>query len=99
MAITVRYREEIRKYDSPSDKLKKTLSVVIAQLIKQKFLNNNEAAAFLKINQTRISLLMNGHIEKFTVDFLLNLLCKLDYDMSINNQMPSSISLSINEKH
>lgn len=53
------------------------LMVAIKQIIKENSWTQTEAAQFLGVNQSRISDLANGKIEKFSIDMLMKWLDRL----------------------
>lgn len=61
------------------DEIKHKLSKTIARLINQKKLKQREVEAILEIKQPRVSDLVNGKVEKFSIDSLLDYLNKIGY--------------------
>jgi predicted XRE-type DNA-binding protein len=59
------------------------LMLLIAQEIKDRSWTQQQAASFFGVNQPRISDLVNGRLDKFTVDMLMNWLEKLGKDVSV----------------
>jgi predicted XRE-type DNA-binding protein len=59
------------------------LVLLVAQEIKQRGWTQQQAASFFGVTQPRISDLVNGRIEKFTVDTLMNWLEMLGKDVSV----------------
>jgi predicted XRE-type DNA-binding protein len=55
----------------------------IYQILKQKNLKEEEIPRLLKISQSDVSHLMNGHSSQFTTDKLLNFLKFLDMKVTI----------------
>ncbi len=55
-------------------KVRAELMIAIEQWIHNSRLKQKDAAEILGIKQSRVSDLVNGKINKFTVDFLINLL-------------------------
>jgi len=63
--------------------LKSYLSALVVALISEKKWTQTEAAKHLGVKQPRISEIKHAQLEKFSVDFLLQLLSKLDYRIDI----------------
>ncbi|MGL4602215.1 MAG: helix-turn-helix domain-containing protein [Plesiomonas sp.] len=65
---------------------KARLMMVLSHLIKERNLNQSEAAEFLGITQPRVSNLMNGKVSKFSIDVLIEMLGKFGYlfDVTFN---------------
>lgn len=61
------------------DEIKHKLSKTIARLINQKKLKQREVEVILDIKQPRVSDLVNGKVEKFSIDSLLDYLNKIGY--------------------
>jgi predicted XRE-type DNA-binding protein len=61
------------------DEIKNKLSKTIARLINQKKLKQREVEVILDIKQPRVSDLVNGKVEKFSIDSLLDYLNKIGY--------------------
>jgi predicted XRE-type DNA-binding protein len=59
------------------------LVLLVAHEIKQRGWTQQQAASFFGVSQPRISDLVNGRIEKFTVDMLMNWLEQLGKDVSV----------------
>ena len=66
--------------------LKTKLVLVIVSMIKEKGWTQKAAAEQLNISQPRISNLFVGHLDKFSVDFLLETVFKLGYKMDLDYQ-------------
>ena len=64
--------------------LKMDFSILIGKLIKEKSWNQLEAAEALGVTQSRISDLVNGKIEKFTLDFMFDMLDKLGFRAKVS---------------
>ncbi len=60
--------------DSANFKIRAELMMAIDQWVHNNRLKQKDAAEILGIKQSRVSDLVNGKIDKFTVDFLINLL-------------------------
>ncbi|MGZ5026810.1 MAG: helix-turn-helix domain-containing protein [Methylobacter sp.] len=67
--------------------MKMDLSIMLSRLIQSKQWTQAQAAEHLEVTQSRISDLMNGKIEKFTIDALFDMLDKLGFQISWS--MPS----------
>lgn len=67
--------------------MKMDLSIMLSRLIQSKQWTQARAAEQLEVTQSRISDLMNGKIEKFTIDALFDMLDKLGFQVSWS--MPS----------
>lgn len=80
--------------------LKSKLVIIITKIIDDKKLTQKEAAIILGVNQPRISNLINGRINKFSIDTLFEMLGKLGYLMDISFN-PSDevcpISMTVNK--
>lgn len=61
------------------DEVKQKLSTTIARLITHKKLKQREVEVLLDIKQPRVSDLVNGKVEKFSIDSLLDYLNKIGY--------------------
>lgn len=64
--------------------LKSKLSSIIRLLVKNSGLSQSEVAKALQTTQPRVSNLLNGQLSKFSVDFLLESLCRLGYKLDID---------------
>jgi len=64
-------------------KLRSQLMIEIDKVIAENHLTQKAAAARLGISQPRVSDLMRGKVEKFTIDALVNFLSKLGHTVSI----------------
>lgn len=73
--------------------MKMDLSIMISNLIDSKKWTQNDAAEILGVKQSRISDLVNGKIEKFTLDAMFDMLDKLGF--SAKWTMPSLSEASI----
>jgi len=62
---------------------KSKLAIQIERIIDKRKLSQAEAAKLLGTTQPKISLLMNGHFEEFSIDRLMSLLKRLDQDIEI----------------
>lgn len=73
--------------------MKMDLSIMISKLIHSKNWKQDEAAINLGVAQPRISDLMNGKIEKFTLDAMFDILDQLGFRAKWT--MPSLVEASI----
>lgn len=55
------------------------LMIVIRDIIKDKQWSQKQAAAIMKVSQPRVSDLVNGRIEKFSIDKLMAYLHRIGY--------------------
>lgn len=67
--------------------MKMDLSIMLSRLIQSRQWTQAQAAEHLDVTQSRISDLVNGKIEKFTIDALFDMLDKLGFQVSWS--MPS----------
>ena len=65
-------------------KLRSTLMMAITERIKDEGLNQTEAAKKLDITQPRVSALIQGKIESFRLDALVNMAHRLGLHISMN---------------
>jgi len=65
-------------------KLRSTLMMAITERIKDEKLNQTEAAKKLDITQPRVSALLQGKIESFRLDTLVNIAHRLGLHVSMN---------------
>lgn len=78
--------------------IKSYLAALVVELIAKKDWTQTEAAERLGVKQPRISEIKKAKLDKFSVDFLLLLLVKLDYRFDIDftpkrSRKPMTISL------
>jgi predicted XRE-type DNA-binding protein len=72
---------------NPEEHLAKaTIALAIARTIRGRELTQEQAGALLGLTQPKVSDLVRGHLDKFTLDRLMRYLCKLDYDVTIRFQ-------------
>ena len=64
--------------------LKSKLAAIIRIMVSNAELSQKQVAAMLETTQPRISNLLGGQLSKFSVDFLLECLCRLGYKLDIN---------------
>ena len=65
---------------------KATIALAIARTIRERALTQEQAGAILSLTQPKVSDLVRGHLDKFTLDRLMRYLCELDYDVTIRFQ-------------
>src|SRR5262245_12488646 len=69
---------------NPEEHLAKaTIALAIARTIRERGLTQEQAGAILGLTQPKVSDLVRGRLDKFTIDRLMRYLCKLDYDVTI----------------
>jgi len=69
---------------NPVDRLQKAqLASVIYDIIKSKKLTQKKAGEILGITQSKVSALLNGRLDDFSIDRLMRFLGKLDQDVQI----------------
>ena len=75
--------------------LKTDLTIMIRDIIEQQGWSQMEAAEKLDVTQPRISNLINGKIDKFTLDMLFSMLDKLGYkaEFTFGNIDQASINI------
>jgi predicted XRE-type DNA-binding protein len=66
--------------------VKATMASAIARTIRNRGLTQEQAGAILGLAQPKVSDLVRGHLDKFTLDRLMRYMCKLDYDVTIRFQ-------------
>src|SRR5262245_63512373 len=66
--------------------VKAALALAIARTIRERGLSQEQAGGILGLAQPRVSDLVRGHLDKFTIDRLMRYLRKLDYDVTIRFQ-------------
>ena len=66
--------------------VKATIALAIARTIRERGLTQEQAGKILDLAQPKISNLVRGELDKFTIDRLLRYLRKLDYDVTIRFQ-------------
>ena len=64
-------------HEATNMKIRAELLLEIREYIRKKGLKQKDAAALLGINQPEVSALMNGHIFKFSIDALVNMLARI----------------------
>lgn len=85
------------EYNSMS--LKSNLLIILVKHIRDKGWTQSSAAHFLEVTQPRVSNLMNGKTDKFSIDMLMRMLFKLGYSLEmgfnpLNESMPLDIKIT-----
>lgn len=73
--------------------MKMDFAIMLTKLIRQKGWNQAQAAEHLALTQPRISDLMNGKIEKFTLDAMFDMLDTLGFRAAFRMEMPENSDL------
>ena len=76
--------------------LKSKLWSVVTKIITERNLTQRQAADLLNVSQPRISNMMKGRLEKFSMDFFIDALVHLGYKLDLdftphNDEQPLSI--------
>ena len=71
------------------------LASELNQAIKNRLWTQTKAASVLGIKQPHVSELVNGKLEHFSVERLIELLRKLDSDITITISYPNNVSREI----
>ena len=66
--------------------IKASLAIEIGRIIRRRGLTQSEAASMLGVDQPRVSALMRGHLEKFSMEKLCDYLRALGCDVDIRIQ-------------
>jgi predicted XRE-type DNA-binding protein len=69
--------------------IKANLAIELGRLIRTRGLTQTEAARLLGVDQPRVSALMRGHLEKFSMEKLCDYLRVMGYDVDIRIQKRS----------
>lgn len=79
--------------------IKVKLSEAITKVIQSKKLKQSEVQEILDIKQPRVSDLMNGKVDKFSIDSLLEYLNKIGYflDVELNNSTKNPVSMKMKQ--
>jgi predicted XRE-type DNA-binding protein len=64
--------------------LKSKLMIIISSLIRTEGWSQHDAAKRLGVKQPRISNLMHGHVSKFSLDGLIEMLCRIGFVIDMN---------------
>ncbi|GMR08634.1 MAG: hypothetical protein BMS9Abin26_1640 [Gammaproteobacteria bacterium] len=67
------------KEEASKSVLKADIAILIRDIIEQQGWTQEQAARALNVNQPRISDVVNGHIDKFTLDALFSMLDNLGF--------------------
>ena len=65
-------------------RVKSTIALAIAKTIRERGLTQEEAGAILGLPQPKVSDLVRGLLDKFTIDRLMRYMRRLDYDVTIS---------------
>lgn len=80
--------------DSPDEaenmRIRSDLMIECSTMIQSWGLSQKEAAEKLEISQPRLSYLLNGKIDKFSIDILVKLLTKSGARIAINVSFPNA---------
>jgi predicted XRE-type DNA-binding protein len=63
--------------------VKATIALAIARTIRERGFTQEQAGAILGLTQPKVSDLVRGRLDKFTLDRLMRYMCKFDYDVTI----------------
>lgn len=88
------------EYNSMS--LKSNLLIILVKHIRDKGWTQSFAARTLEVTQPRVSNLMKGQTDKFSIDMLMKMLFKLGYSLDmgfnpLNESMPLDIRFSLEQ--
>ena len=64
--------------------VKATIALVIAKTIRERELTQEQAGKILGLAQPKVSNLIRGELDRFTIDRLMRYMRKLDYDVTIS---------------
>ena len=91
--------EDLGLPDAEELNTKANLAIQIARLIRKRNLTQVEAARMLEIDQPKISAIVRGRLEKFSVERLCELLVQLGCDVDIRirerQRMPGKLTVSV----
>ncbi len=69
---------------NPEEYLAKTrLALIIKGIVSESELTHEDAAKILDLNQSELSMLLDGLLDDFSIDYLFSLIRKLDCDVEI----------------
>ena len=74
---------EDNQVERESLKIKSYLMFLVTQYIKDNNLTQTKAAELMGVNQPRISDLVRGKIDRFTIDMLINMLAQVGLKMEV----------------
>lgn len=77
-------------------KLKSTLTMMVVQNIRNSGWTQAQVAEMAGVTQPRVSNLMKGHIDKFSIDSLVDINLKLGATLYIDFQKSEGIKLEFN---
>jgi predicted XRE-type DNA-binding protein len=75
--------------------VKSDLALIIASIIKQKNLTQEQAAELMGIDQPKVSKLMRGLLSEFTIERLMKYLLSLGFDIEIKPKASRALVPSI----
>ncbi len=64
--------------------IKATIALAISQAIEKRGLTQEQAGQILGLAQPKVSDMIRGRLDKFTIDRLMRYMRKLDYDVTIS---------------
>ena len=64
--------------------VKATIALAISRIIRERGLTQEQAGKILSLAQPKVSDLVRGRLDKFTIDRLLRYMRKLDFDVTIH---------------
>lgn len=64
--------------------VKATIALTIARIIRERRLTQEQAGEILGLAQPKVSDLVRGRLDKFTIDRLMRYMRKLDFDVTIH---------------
>ena len=64
--------------------VKANIALVIARIIRKRELTQEQAGEILGLDQPKVSNLVRGQLDKFTIDRLMRYMRRLDYDVTIS---------------
>ena len=64
--------------------VKATIALTIARIIRERRLTQEQAGEILGLAQPKVSDLVRGRLDKFTIDRLMRYVRKLDFDVTIH---------------
>jgi predicted XRE-type DNA-binding protein len=67
-------------------RLRSHAMILIRETIRKRRLTQVRAAKLLRVSQPRVSALMNGHIDKFSLDALIEMLSSLGFRVRLSVQ-------------
>lgn len=94
--FAIEHEEQLKTFDNAFDvigkacgiiKAKAEMIICIRELIKKSGMKQSEAAELLSVSQPRVSALMRGEIDSFSVDMLLKFLSAFDYNFKFEFSM------------